>query len=443
MISDFRDDLLTGRHKSTRGPEYPVLGHVRSGIMRLVRPKQDASPAEVKAYENRVVVYQRLVEQGLSWEDIGKQIGGMQFLTPQNEDYFTVRPIDCRTNPENAEILKRLYADPDGKLRKLPIVFLSNDWIECIPHQLAVWSKTKWLYRSEYVRVRDEETGEMGYKRICVKPVPYEKGKRPFGGQDITERGPCVPEDCTEYQKGDCKLSGYVQGVIPGTKGAGVWNIYTKSIYSFRQMMQKFKLVEKATGRIVALIDKKTQQPVFSVFKVPDAEVSRYVVETGKTQLTSQDLIHIEANIDMYDLMLAYQPQAVLERGKEAQRAITGASPQHETTANAPERRTSASEEAPDIAQEQGNDCPRAYDADNMICQNCDYPDDCKEQTQKVETEREAEKAQITAITRAAVKFGVAKAAVEKYCAGLTYDQAVEAIRQLNKGQYDFIEKAA
>lgn len=324
MIQDFRDDLLA--NKRGKGPTMPVLGHLRSGIMRLVRPKQDASTVEQKAYEDRVVKYRELVIQGLAWDEIGEKIGGKKFLTPENQDYFTCRAVDCRTNPENAAILHNLYADKDGNIRRVPIVFLSNDWFECIPHQLECRTQTKWLYRSEYVKGRDDVTGELGYIRVCVKPIPYEKGKRPFQGQDTEERGPCRPAECKEYQRGECKLSGYIQGVIPGTRGAGVWQIHTKSIYSFMQMMEKLKLVQQATGRIIGLIDQQTRKPIFTIMKVADAEVSRFIVETGATVKTEQDLIHLEADIDMFELMLAFQPQAILGRAEQA-RAITGPAP--------------------------------------------------------------------------------------------------------------------
>jgi hypothetical protein len=455
MIQDYRDDLLSG--KRSKGPDYPVLGHIRSGIMRLVRPKKDATDAQKKAYEERVIKYNALVAKGLSWDDIGEKIGGKGYLTPENQDYFTVRAIDCKTNPENAEILHKLYADKEGKIRRLPIVFMSNDWFECIPHQLATWNQSNWLYRSEYIKTRDEETGELGYRRMCVRPVPYVQGKRPFGGRDTTERGPCVPETCEEYQKNLCKLSGYVQGIIPGTRGAGVWQIYTKSIYSFRQMMGKFKLVEKATGRIVGLINEQTRKPIFSVLKVPDAEVSRYVVETGKTVLTEQDLIAIEADIDMFELMLAYQPQAVLARGEGAQRALTGGhgveSATTQTMEVEPENKEvqKPAEEEAKPAEDKKTEheefsCPKTYNADDTRCQGCDFPNDCKEQT-KLDTETDnsppAESYQIKVITRGALKFKVEPKAIDEYCATLSYVAAVEAIKMLNEGKFEFITAKA
>ncbi len=327
MIQDYRSDLLSGR--SGKGPQMPLLGHLRSGIMRLVRAKKDPNTGEVSqveqaTYDKRVVTYTKMVEEGKSWDDIGKAIGGKDYLTPENQDYFTVREIDCKTNPENAKILHDLYADNDGKIRRVPIVFLSNDWFDVIPHSLVYRKKSELVYRSEYTRITDQETEERGWQRICVKPVPYKQGVRPFGGQETEMRCVCNPDTCKEYQADLCKLSGYVEGMIPGTKGFGIWRIHSKSINSFQQIMSVLVSLEKACGRIYKLIDEKSQSSLLHIRKVGDQEVSHFDFKKGERKKVDQDLIYLETDIDMFKLMLDYQPQRVLARGEEAKALIAG-----------------------------------------------------------------------------------------------------------------------
>jgi hypothetical protein len=306
----------------------PVIGYIRGGVKRVVRPKKDATEQDKKQYEDDCKLYETLVAMGMSWDDIEKKLGpnreGKSKLTPENRDYFTVREIDCKTNPENAETLHKLYADDDGRIRRLPIVFLFNDWFQNIPHELICWGGDKrWKYRSKYRKVHDEETGEEGYEFICVEPVPNVKGKRPFGAKDYRYRGPCDPDKCSEYQRGQCNLDGYVQGFIHGTRGVGVWRIGSRSIYSFRQMMGKMETILKVTGRLSGLFDEKTGRPILSILKVGDEEISRFDIKEGKSIRTEQDLIYLEADIDMCQLMLSFQDQAVLERGQRAAAALT------------------------------------------------------------------------------------------------------------------------
>ena len=141
MVRDYRLDLLGGRQQATR---MPILGSLRPGIKRLKKGCSDQDQA----------IYDAMVAAGALWTEIEDKLGpdkeGKTKLVPENRDYFTVRPGDCRTYPENAEILHKLYADPDGKIRRIPIVFLFGDWYETMPHQLMCWTARELKYRSEY-----------------------------------------------------------------------------------------------------------------------------------------------------------------------------------------------------------------------------------------------------------------------------------------------------
>jgi hypothetical protein len=120
-----------------------------------------------------------------------------------------------------------------------------------------------------------------------------------------------------------CKLRGHIQGIIPGTKGAGVWKIETTSYYSLAQIREQMEMVQRITHRLQGLINEKKGEPVFWLRKVTDS-ISRVDVEKGEATRTEQDLIYLEADIDMYELITNYQPQKVLERGQNAQALLAG-----------------------------------------------------------------------------------------------------------------------
>jgi hypothetical protein len=283
---------------------------------------------------------------------------------------------------------------------------------------------------------------------VCESPVPYTKGVRPFGGRDYREVRPCRPPECQEYQKGLCKLRGHIQGIIPGTKGAGVWKIETGSIYSFLQMREQMEMVQRITGRLQNLINPNTQKPVFWLRKVTDS-INRVDIDKGESTRTEQDLIYLEADIDMYELITSYQPQAVLERGERAQKALTGApvleaSTTQVTHAEPANGKVHEPEKTIKTEKKEHEEfsCPKIYNADDTRCQGCDFPDDCKEQTKRgteADNNKPAEAYQIKVITRGALKFKVEPKAIDTYCAGLSYVAAVEAIKMLNEGKFEFI----
>jgi hypothetical protein len=92
-------------------------------------------------------------------------------------------------------------------------------------------------------------------------------------------------------------------------------------------MKAQMEMVQRITHRLQGLINEKTGQPVFWLRKVTDS-ISRVDVDKGESTRTEQDLIYLEADIDMYELITNYQPQAVLARGQEAQ-AILNNNPPH------------------------------------------------------------------------------------------------------------------
>ena len=174
-----------------------TLGVIRPGIMVL---KKDCTQADLERYDD-------LLARSMSWADMAKELGDR--LIPQNVDHFTVNRHDC-VNPTNADLIKKLYADPDGRIRSIPVYFSMNEWWNIIPHRLCCYGLARGLkHRSGFEYERDDRGRIADYRMICETPEDLEAGKRLFGGRGWI-RKPCDPESCPEYQQEECRFSGRI-----------------------------------------------------------------------------------------------------------------------------------------------------------------------------------------------------------------------------------------
>ena len=202
----------------------PEAGRISPGIKVL---KEGCSVEDKKTYES-------MVEQGHSWSEIEKAIGkdaeGKAKLRPINLGHLTVHPQKC-ADPKHADQIMQAYADTDGNLRSLPVIFLSDNWWESIPHGLKCFGYSGIRYKSNF-RLSKDAYGRTKAVRICEAPSPLVPGKKVFGGRGYVENRICEPDDCPEYQNGECKFSGEIHFSIPGIKTVGVWKLPTNSWYS-------------------------------------------------------------------------------------------------------------------------------------------------------------------------------------------------------------------
>jgi|GEM_PF-1109589 len=285
------------------GPKfsYPRAGVIRPGVMRL---KKGCS-------EKEVALCEKMKEEGSTWEDIDKALGtdqqGKSKLIPENVDYFTVHKNDC-VNPRHADEIMKRYADPDGKLRSIPVWFPVNEWWNIIPHGLHCYGGSVGIrYRSNFKAVKDGLGKVVDMIRVCEYPLPVEKGKRIFGGRQWSERS-CDPEACSEYQNGECKFGGVIQFFIPGLSGLGIWVLPTTSWYSLLSIKSTLETMEKITnGRIAQLFvnNKNRIETVFVVKKVKQP-VTFIDIKTGQPVKRDQYLITLDARIDTMELALTY-----------------------------------------------------------------------------------------------------------------------------------------
>ena len=436
------------------GPDYrhERAGVIRPGIMVLRKYPED----QKALYEKDLKIYEELVAKELTWDEIDKRLGKLTIkengkeeqvdkLKPLNVDYFTINKGDC-VNGANADKIRELYADHDGRVRSLPVWFSTNDWWNLIPHSLRCYGFSGLKHKSAFIPVN--EGGKMvGYEMVCESPSPVEPGKRIFGGRDWVQKA-CIPEDCPDFQARQCTFGGSIQCMIPGVKGIGVWIVPTTSWYSMKAVKNTLNRIWKATGgRLAHLLYE--EETIFVLRKVR----GRVPVtdKAGNTKLKEQWLISLDVTVDPLDLVKEFSPARIMGRGVSALAAVTDA------LSHAPE--------SPDAKALEGHG-PASKTALTTVGTEKSRESKADEaggpgETQKVEGPKAADKKedpkalsgtsskgddglakQREAIRKQAMRLGcIPEDRVGKRISEIASpDQAAAIIRRLNKGDYsDFV----
>jgi hypothetical protein len=398
-----------------------TLGVIRPGIMVL---KKSCEQADVERYD-------QLLAQGMSWVDMAKEFGDK--LIPQNVDYFTANRHDC-INPANADLIKKLYADGDGRIRSIPVYFPMNEWWNIIPHRLCCYGLTRGLkHRSGFEYERDDRGRIADYRMVCETPEDLEAGKKLFGGR-AWMRKPCDPESCIEYQKEECRFSGRIYFMIPGIKGMGSWVIPTKSFYSMKRLKKTLRDVYQLTnGRIAYLLH--NGETIFVLRKVK-ATIPCIDWEKGETKMRQQYLIDLDVVVDPLEVAREYSVERVLQKGARAMTMLgagtedagtgTGADPQSDEKGQ-PERR---------VEPERGEERPAKLDASQTghaggSPERQPGPEAPKNGNGRKEMDRD----QKAAITKMASRYQVPAETLDRVLAGVKfYDEAAKVISELNRG---------
>lgn len=308
----------------------PLLGTSMAGTQYggIVRPGVMVLRKEGITEEDRKKFAEMCAAEA-KWDDIDKALGpvtaperlkGKSKLVPLNVDFFTINKRDC-LNPDNAALTMEKYADRDGKLRSIPVWFPINDWWELIPHSLTSFGKTQGIkHKSSFVPVKDSLGRVTEVKRVCETPEHVERGRRIFGGRSWTQKD-CDPDNCQEYQDGNCKLRGRIQFMIPGLCGGDMWVIPTTSFYSLSAIKQTLTRVYEVTnGRIANIIYRGNT--IFTLRKRL-ATVPTIDYDTGEPKLRKQYLINLDLNIDLFELAKMYETRNILARGRQAADILT------------------------------------------------------------------------------------------------------------------------
>ena len=409
-----------------------TCGVIRPGIMALKKDHTDADLA----------TYNRLVAKGESWEEMAKELSDR--LVPQNVDYFTVNGHDC-LNPANAELIRKLYADADGKIRSIPVYFSLNEWWNVIPHRLCCWGSTRGLkHRSAFDYERDESGRVADYRMLCESPENLLAGKKLFGGRGWT-RKPCDPESCPEYQKEECRFSGKIYFMIPGVKGMGCWVVPTKSWYSMKRLKATLRDTARITnGRIAYLLHKG--EPVFVLRKVK-ATIPTIDWGKGESKMRQQHLIDLDVVVDPLEVAREYSVEKLLEKGGKAMTLLTPA-PENgkEPEEIKLDQRRVTKEKAAETAAP-----PKQMDAENNVTpQNAGDKSQpptgqAPEPPQNGNGTRPVAEDQKQAITKMAAKYRINTETLDGVLTALrSYDDAAKVIRELNRGDISrFLPSAA
>jgi hypothetical protein len=294
------------------GPEYRLQrgGVIRPGIMK---PKNNCTDDDKAKYE-------AMLAEGATWDEIDRALGvdgrGKSKLVPSNVDYFSVRPRDC-VNQKHAQKIHDMYADPDGKLRELPVIFPVNEWWKIIDHSLRCFGQSGIRFRSKFKEVYCNNQKDA--VRVCQYPM--EEAGKVFGGRKWAER-PCDPDTCREYQSGECKFGGTLSFYIPGISGIGVWVLPTTSWYSLLNIKSALQYIAGVTnGQLAKLFYK--DDPLFLLQKVC-REISVVDPKTGKATRREQWLINLDVSVDMASLIQYYKQQQIADRAQIATATFAG-----------------------------------------------------------------------------------------------------------------------
>ncbi|OPY03283.1 MAG: hypothetical protein A4E61_01156 [Syntrophorhabdus sp. PtaB.Bin184] len=406
-----------------------TIGVIRPGIKVL---QKDCT-------ETDRVKYEQLLALGMSWTDMEKELGDK--LIPDNVDYFTLNSYDC-INPANADLVKKLYADPDGRLRSMPVYFAMNEWWNLIPHRLCCYGSTRGLkHRSSFEYERDDGGRIADYRMVCETPEELEAGKKLFGGRGWI-RKPCDPESCTEYQKEECRFSGRIYFMIPGIKGMGSWVIPTGSWYSMKRLKKTLRdMYQLTNGRIAYLLHKG--ESIFVLRKVK-ATVPSIDWKKGETTMRQQFLIDLDVVVDPLEVAREYSVEKMLEKGKRALTVLTAGTGDpglySETDDNAsvtdlpsPEEEQPASGMEPEPVR--GMDAPARQDPSPQPTAPEPQRQPAPEPAKNGNVRKEMDRDQKAAITKMASRYRIPSGALDKVLASLKYhDEAAKVIAELNKG---------
>lgn len=410
-----------GDAMSLLGPVFrlPDMGKISPGIMV---PKEGCSEADQ-------ALYKRLLQEGASWKEIEQAMGSderrRRKLKPLNVDYLTIHRKTCQDPAYPEQIIKR-YADPDGKLRKIPVLFASNNWLDIIPHGLRCWGVSGLKYQSNFKRVPNGYGG-MDTIMVCETPAPITKGKKVYGGRGFVERGCCNPNACPEYQDGNCKFGGTINFMIPGVEGMGLWRLWTNSWYSMVAIKSVLEAVARMNrGRLAGLYHE--QQCLFWLSKGAGT-VSRIDTEKGQAVRTDQWLIYLQARVDPGALAMAASSAQIMDRGKKAISTLSGGCDQMEPEGHP----VLPLQECTDPQADVPENYPLQSTATDTTVPGESEDEKGPSTVTRSTSAQMADEKQLSAIRKMALGLGIGVTVVDAKIAHLSRENAGEIIKRLSR----------
>lgn len=282
-------------------------GTIRPGIKVLTRAAEQNATARD--------IYDAGLAAGDSFDTIEKRIKEAlprldNPMAPRNVPYFTVRRGDF-IMPELAAQIMELYAEDRGdgvkRLYRFPIVFAADSLLDVMPHKLAV-------YTSSTIKFWSDMSADGERRCMTFAPVPKApdgKAIRVFGGRKQVPRpdtdGRCDPEQCHEYQKRQCNVTGKLIFYVPGIASVTPLELPTHSIYGLDAIRDTLaRVAEMRGGRISGfLMDREAFWLTKSLKEVP------HIDEDGRAVRVKQWIFSLEVMVDLTRLLCA--PEATIE----------------------------------------------------------------------------------------------------------------------------------
>jgi hypothetical protein len=308
-----------------------ILGHkdrlrcggvIRTGIKVL---KSGAS-------QNEIALFKELEDQGLPYDTIDEKLGGKprsrdSKLYPKNADHFVVRACDF-TRQSDAEHIMQKYADPDGKLRRLPVWLSVGEIDKVLHHGFKTFNGAGKVIAASFYEGKD----------LKVRYLP--KGFKDVPKRDDWKIAPLDPDNPVSPAGHKLEFGGIFRFNIPGLRGFDEVIIATKSWYGISYSVALLRRVRSVLGRFNGLLN---GEAFLEIAKVPED------VTDPKGNRVTQFIPVIDLSIDPMEL--ARHAEMAPSRGMTAIAMFNGrrpsSPPPSECTAPPADQHQDPADEAP------------------------------------------------------------------------------------------------
>jgi hypothetical protein len=196
---------------------------------------------------------------------------------PQNRDYFVLKVEDLGSK-RLIDTLVENYADPDGKVRRIPIWLDSDDLTRMVvPHSQIVWEQGKIVCQSV---VADDGEIMCAQKGLELKPCRRE----PL----LDGRGKIIEQACYYEVNNKCKFGFNFYFFTPGMDGLSPLCVKSHSWHSFKRIWSTLQNIKRLRHSVAFTLP--DGRPFLAISKI-EAMVPRF--DGGTPKRTKQFLVDL------------------------------------------------------------------------------------------------------------------------------------------------------
>lgn len=158
---------------------------------------------------------------------------------PVETDHFILDPVDPIESSRKVLIdeFKRLFADPDGKVRSIRIMLPVDNMDLLFP-----------TYYKRYGSGTSLQCKGDGIEAVCPSEE-FAKGLKIIGKTEMGVKVECAGKECPFYKANKCSENAVLNVLIPDLPGVGVWQIVTGSINSILNINSSVALIRQIAKR--------------------------------------------------------------------------------------------------------------------------------------------------------------------------------------------------